>query len=273
MLKDLLKGQNHFAQQLLDDLLGKPDLNILWYPSAENDYRDLFEFHPQIAAERNIHSIPDIFIHTSYDPGNLHHLQKTGGARFNNADNDTDLSVSIHATHLLVLSNPSIYQVERDFVDLPENAYPIPIIHLLDVSVTSRIRKISNRKWVIYFLFENINFLENVLLRGKVPVSHVVKVREGIGTGGARKSIILLYAFLSALKVRYLTADIQCFDFDYLLKDKIAEEHELRLENYDLKRLGTTIWSGLDTNFFEIAHRTDGLDDGRIMDILTIIRE
>ncbi|MBE7634092.1 DUF7663 domain-containing protein [Tenacibaculum finnmarkense] len=63
------------------------------------------------------------------------------------------------------------------------------------------------KKPVLYVVMENINFLDEILLKEQLPISHFIKVREGCGFGGNRKSISIVYAFLADLKTKYLLVD------------------------------------------------------------------
>ena len=44
-------------------------------------------------------------------------------------------------------------------------------------------------------------------IKNKIKISHFVKVREGCGFGGNKKSISIAYAFLSNFKTKYLLVE------------------------------------------------------------------
>ncbi len=269
----LLRGKNAEAQQRLDQLctsIGE-DPNLLWYPSAGDDYRDIMEFSPVKAAQNGLRVLPDLFIHTDYKPDWLQtyrvihkeqflpvegqrNFSENGDAQQGIAYHDSRTTVYIEAAHELVFRNPRAvsYHVNPAFVDFPESANPEPEVYLLDVRVESA-RLGVFRKPVLYCFFENVNFLENVLLKHHLKISHLLKVREGCGFGGNRKSISLSYAFLSALRTRYLVVDGEVH-FDENLKERIRRRHRLLLEPVRLERRGQVrCWSDFGRiNVFEV---------------------
>ena len=62
MIKDILRGKSMEAQDALDAL---DDTQILWYPSAGNDYRDVIEYYREGVSYDKAQK-PTLFIHSDY---------------------------------------------------------------------------------------------------------------------------------------------------------------------------------------------------------------
>ena len=127
---------------------------------------------------------------------------------------------------------------DPNYVDIPEAASPTPLIFLLDVKLTSNTMG-TIRKPVLYFMFENINFLDQILLKNKIRISHLVKVREGCGFGGNRKSISIV------IDNRAQT--------DYRLIGILINKYKASPNAYELS-LEAVIprWSGLNVKVFSV---------------------
>lgn len=207
--------------------------NIAWYPSAGLDFRDLIEVDRTQAQ-------PDIFFHTDYDAKNV---ELRCGVLFE----DINTRIYLHRITELAFKTPPVYVVNPDYVDFPELANPSPKVFLLDVEVNYQ-RGVL-RKPVVYFFMENINFLDEVLLRHGIKLSHFIKVREGMAWGGNRKSITSAYAFLGNLNVKHVLIDDSA-DPDKNLIQKLLSKHGLKLIKFVLKnpaqRRNIDSWSNLD---------------------------
>lgn len=253
---EFLKGKTKEAQKRLEELFKSigPNPKILWYPSAGNDYRDLLELTDvrnnlkdsdiltpttkdnlkrgemekriNIAIDYKLTHLPDLFIHTDYNK-KLVTLKK--GVIFD----DSKTQVQINELYPLKINDKFDikYEINPEFVDFPQDAPKSPEIYLLDITLKSNILGEIKRP-VIYFLFENINFLQEILLKNKINISYIVKVREGCELGGNRKSITVAYTFLSILKTEYLIIDNEVY-FDYKLAWKIAEKYGLIDKDFD----------------------------------------
>jgi hypothetical protein len=264
-IRNLLKGKNRQAQIQLDTLFDsvgdKP--NILWYPSAGNDYRDILEFCDKRAETPGMTELPDLFIHTDYKPDWV----RLRGTAFN----DKRTNVRIDNRYELQLNQEIEYYIDPEYAYFAKDAPNKPTIYLLDLSVTSsKLGEIKNR--AIYFLFENINFLDEVLLKNSIPISHLIKVREGCGWGGNKKSISIAYAFLSALETQYVLIDRE-EDTDFALVESIKAKHKLTLLEYDLSRLSSrSIW-GNGVNMFSLSYGQKELGEERFAQILKTIAQ
>ncbi|GEM_PF-1306963 len=284
-IKQLLKARNQASQKRLNDLFSTVGDNpeILWYPSAGNDYRDILELSE--IDENNIRGIrgninivtdygipaPDLFIHTDY---NKKMVKLKKGEVFN--DGKTNV-VAKKIYPLCIDASLVKYEVNEESVVDKEEAPKTPEIYLLDIEITSnKLGKIE--KPVIYFLFENINFFQEVLLRHGINVAYMVKVREGCGKGGNRKSVTNIYPYFSVLNTRYLIADNEIhFDTEDL---KAFLSKGLELKDYELKELTPRRqiahpirWSDFQVHVYEVIIKENLLTKERIEEIYRPIQE
>jgi hypothetical protein len=154
----------------------------------------------------------------------------------------------------------------------PDLASPVPKVFLLYVSVYSK-NTFFRKKPVIYFLFENINFLDKVLLKNEIQISHLLKVREGYGgSGGNGNSISVAYAFVVQLGVKYLLLDRGIYT-DFELIEEIRAKYNLKLVNYHIRYLnGIYKWSGGEVNIFKI-YMLNSQEALELNEILSIIEK
>lgn len=248
----------------LDEILGKigENPNILWYPSAGRDFRDLLE------AECRTEISPDLYFHTDYDNINNKIVK---GIIFN----DGRTTVEILEINELKCNSEINYYVDHDFMNFPEWSSLRPRIILCDVLLKYNIGEI--RKPVIYWYFENINFLDEILLKFKISISHIVKVREGLGYGGNNKSITIAYAFLSNLKTQYLLVDDEG-EPDPEVIIRIKNKHFLDFKNFNLinlpNRRNITGWSAYNVIVFQVENLLhEAYSDESFTNNLEIIRK
>ena len=171
----------------LDSIDG--DECVLWYPSAGNDYRDILEMNVRRRTLHGIETTANIFCHTDYRrPPNI-----AAGTMLRD---DGRTRIELLESHKLF--------IRTEFAGNSE-----PEVYLMRIEIDSESLG-ATEHWVFRFVMENNDFLEHILLRGKVRVSHLVKVREGLGFGGGNgRSIAVAYGFLGQLGVKYVIADTQ----------------------------------------------------------------
>lgn len=222
-----------------------PDPAMLWYPSAGNDYRDLLYLSEPSAQNLGIDQIPVVHLHTDYDSTYVRLDQDV-------VYRDERTCITIKARHRLELNHPVRYEVSPEFAVFTENAHPRPVIWLLDVEVRSASLG-TYRKPVIWFFFENINFLSELLLAFGVKISHVVKVMEGFGLGGNRRCISVMYPFFKRLGVKYALLDDEVH-FHKRLFSGLARRHRHPEHPRFMLRERAKIadWSGFSVKVFAV---------------------
>jgi hypothetical protein len=238
---NILKGVDTLSDNELKKI-EKQTKKIAWYPSAGSDYRDLLELSNPIYTET-----PDLFIHTDY------FFKNFNPGRVRNEFN-INVDAIINDVFELELTKLIRYSVNKNYVvshneDTPKSAK----VFLLNVTVSYAGNTIS--KPVLYFVFENINFLEEILLKHKIKISHFVKVCEGIGFGGNNKSISIVYAFFAKLEVKYLFVDNANDNADFELVDRIRRSNSVENCSCELNHINSIeSWSGLLVNVFEVVN-------------------
>lgn len=246
---NILKGVDTRSDNELRKIENQTN-NIAWYPSAGLDFRDVYELSNPIYNQE----IPDLFIHTDYKPD--WSLENPVFETFNlgpiNNEFDNNFDFIIDDVFELELTELIRYSVNANYVDFPNDAPLEPKVFLLNVTVSYSGNIIS--KPVLYFVFENINFLEEILLKQKIKISHFVKVREGCGFGGSRKSISIVYAFIAKLGVKYLFIDNEEHtDFDLI--NRIKRRHRIDNCSCELSYINSIdSWSGFSVNVFKVVN-------------------
>ncbi|TVQ32592.1 MAG: hypothetical protein EA370_12315 [Wenzhouxiangella sp.] len=196
MLQRLLTGATASAgkalERLWSGLPGEP--SICWYPSAGNCFRDLLVWrHYPVLREA---PEPQLYIHTDYIDG----LPDQDEYR------DRHTRVSVAARHPLALNEPIRYRVDPAYASLAGLAPNQLGVELLEIHVQSDSAG-EFRRPVLYFHMENFNWFEEFVLARGLRISHLFKLREGCGFGGARASVSNLYPFLARAGCRWLIAD------------------------------------------------------------------
>lgn len=299
MLWEILKPVDKKGKEFFDKVVEsvKDNPRILWYPSARNDYRDILELSEiskdvlenlgisdnitdgsqilerirrkyncgckrlTIAYDYDIkkEELPNLFIHTDYDKEGVTLKE---GTVFD--DGRTRVNIK-KLCKLKIKKNVDIrYHVDEEYAN-PEFAYKEPVIYLLDVELESNVLgKMS--KPLIYFMFENINFLMEVLLKNRINVYYLVRVKDGCGSlGGANVSMTVIFPFLSILNTKYLITDYHTYfnadewerEYGSLIME-IAKEYNVDPNqawcSYTLKKLNQRciIWSGRRVSVFRV---------------------
>jgi len=282
MLRKLLAGKTQRAQRRLDELfeyLGD-DIKISWYPSAGNDFRDILEFHPIRRRQYGIEDEPNLLIHTDYaarwmgfryDEPDFHYYTNHRPNLCKTVYADTRTKVIIEDKCELRLKKPVNYFVKPEYAAFADDAPSSPKIYLLDVRLISTILG-EIRKPVIYFLFENINFLDEIIFKYNIKIPFIVKVREGCGLGGNLESIMVSYAFLSKLETKYLITDTHSYP-DFKIIAQLKKKHQLQPLDYEILHLNyIRSWSELWVNIFSVIYKDTPLTKKRFKVILEEIR-
>jgi hypothetical protein len=261
MLTQIIRPRTAEGKQYLDEVIGRSrdpsHLNLLWYPSAGKDFRDIIEFSPARLKDRydpyNI-EVPDIYLHTDY---NAHSVELNPGIIYQ----DAHTCVTINQVHKLEVTRNIAYDNHSPYADRP---------YLLPIEPQAFLLMVTNKsdsygsvvRPVIYFYFENINFLKEVLLRHQIKVSHFVKVVEGCSFGGNRKSVSVAYPFLSELGTKYLMIDDE-IHYDVKLALEIQKELNIQPMAYRLSKLNKEKmprWNHVDVNLFLVKYSDRRLD-------------
>jgi hypothetical protein len=268
--RELLVGKTQTAQRALDaffEKLGDQPDKILWYPSAGRDYRDLVETHPDRLAIHGIEEQPNIICHTDY-----YHswtgLDVSLPSERKILFESKKCKLVLEEKHLLAFSDAVV--VDYDGHDYARyynyyfDAKPVePIVYFLKIKIFSNTAGEFDA-YAFFFIMENYHFLQELILRQKLAITHFVKVREGCGLGGCKNSISVFYSMLGNVGVKYLFIDEE-IHYDITIHDHLAikwginhqnvqlvplAQHQYsRRENVVRRRLN---WSGFTFNSFKV---------------------
>lgn len=272
-LQYLLKGRDANGQRQLESYFAKipSDPNILWYPSSGFDFRDILELSGERAARHNLSLVPDIFIHSDCSDFYLTIENK------DSPQERKETRIINERTELLLNPEADVrYSINPKFYNNPEHAPSDPRIQLLDVTYGTKKDGLVTQK-VIYFYFENNNFLEEILLKFRIGISHFVKVREGLSDFGCLMSISYVLDLLSELNTKYLIfgdgfGSDSIYNLDYVeLEERLIEVYHLKPASYSLKRISEVPgWSGYKTKIYKIKYQRNRMEVG---DFLTNYKE
>ncbi len=265
-LRELLEGCNARAGAALDGLfaaLPGGEERISWYPSCGSDFRDLLEMlSPERQRLHGLDEAPNLFIHTDYFP-------RWVGLKPGVVRQDGRTTVEVLELHDVRVRDgiDFHYEVSAENATFPKDAYTRPVITLARVRVTSNLLGVVEG-WVFFFFFENHNFLEEIVLRQGLRITHFVKVREGVGFGGNRKSISVFYALLAHVGVRYLLVDSQV-QYNTPTHDRLALRFGISHPAFRLERTGESIrWSEFGVRAFRVIPESGTLSDVDLWQIL-----
>jgi hypothetical protein len=255
MLSKILVGTDHASQRRLNTLFETigHNPNIAWYPSAGFDFLDVYKLSE--ISDFNFDVIPDVFIHTDYYKPVFDNIDKKILYNYNN------IQIRKYRSFTLAINSDCRinYHVSPNYADFPDDIYPTPVIYLFDLFLMTENGFVE--KTVLYFFFENINFLQEVLIKFNINISHLIKIREGCGFGGNNKSISSAYYFLNNLKVNYLICDNEVHEDIDLIND-IKYKYNIKPLDYQLSLIHTFgTWSDVIVNVYKLQKLNNQLSD------------
>jgi hypothetical protein len=270
-LQDLLKGQTAESQQALDAFFA--DINeerILWYPSAGRDYRDVMEMHSERLALHQIPEAPNIICHTDYNLNGtgLNQLGRTITIRL---DKRTNIRV-VEKHELNFVPNSDIhFNINNENISEAPDVWVL-MVFLLKLRIQSDMLGAYDA-YVFYFIFENYNFLEELILKKQLAITHFVKVRQGCGFGGCRKCVSVFYSLLANIGVKYLLVDAEVW-FDLPTHHRLALRHRIKHKNYRLDRIGVPLrWSDYHVQAFRVEPLPGNLNNDSLNASLAAINK
>ena len=215
ILKSVLSFKNDtdesFFSESLDGKCGK----ILWYLSAGRDFRDLLYVHSDYM---ELDSYPDLFIHTDF--WNYYLEKRNGNILFE----DEKTRISIEKEIELQFNDNFKYFIKPG---IPAIRVDSPDIRFMRLKIESDELGTYNRN-LLYFIVENNNFFEEIVLKRSLPISHLVTIRVGSGCGGGGHiNFRYLEFFLSLIKTEYIISDEfgrEIINFELIKDDRILRE-------------------------------------------------
>lgn len=202
-LLHLLGGRDGRSQRLLEQfrLAIAGDESILWYPSAGRDFRDVIEMSPSRRALHGIGLNPNVVCHTDH----VANVRPQSGLVYQ------DGRTRVHVLDACELQLRAGVQQPRTWpVAAKQTKYmgPHTPVSLLKVQVASSSLGTFERT-VLYFVADNCAFLEQILVRYSLRLTHMVKVRQGVGFDNINPCLSESYPTAIGLGLRYLISDNQ----------------------------------------------------------------
>jgi hypothetical protein len=274
LLQNVLKGKTQDGQRKIDRYFSskqnKKKLNVLWYPSAGNDFFDVVHvMHHSLQGKL---SEQDMFIHTDYMP---EWVDLSPGVKYH--DNLTTVEILENTEFEVNNSDSWQYEINPFFVDFPEQAYPLGRGSLLKIRLN--ISNTTIEIYILYFFLENHNFLDlllkQILRNHSSEISiNIAKVREGIAWGGVKESRSVLNSIvrhLSILKPEFMFLDnSNCTNNSAWLT---GPYDDIELKDYSLKLKYSLSWSLFRVVKYEVSILNSHLTPKREMEILKQIHQ
>ncbi len=201
-LLDILDGKDQRSREKLNELkslIGEEE-RLLWYPSAGQDYSDLLMFHPNFLKLIGINEVPNLVIHTEYSRRfmDIEIGRKTKWCRLG--------EFYIKEKFSLKIKDGFSVKPEIGFGGYISEKFFKPKIFLLIIEVKNR-RFGDYEIPLIFFAYENYNFMEEVLIKHGIKIRFFSKKVDGKGYGNAVVGMDPVYGILPALGVKYFFAD------------------------------------------------------------------
>jgi len=198
-------------------LRDKEKMRILYYPSADEDLRPLVFSnqssldHCDITFGEHQYEEPDLFIFSDYFPWND---RQFFDSRMLHHDDNTSIVIEEFCE---LKPNPDHfkYTFNREHVAFDAGIATGRAI-FFKARVHSHLSDQPKIKYAIYFFFENVNLIDQLFLKYKVEISHLVWKRDGSGLGGGMVKHDFLYHTAALLNTKYY------FLWDFYLSDEEA---------------------------------------------------
>ncbi len=195
ILKSVLSFANENDEQYWDNLFRNKEDNILWYLSAGRDFRDLLFFHPSYLKQE---IYPQLFVHTDF----LDYYKKD--IKGNILYEDKKTKISIENKININFNNEFHYFTDPRIVELKPSS---PKVSLMELKIESDVLGTFYRP-LLYFIIENNNFFEEIILKKHLSISHLVTIRVGAGLGGGgRINFRYIEFFLGLIGTKYIASD------------------------------------------------------------------
>jgi hypothetical protein len=233
------------------------DVNISYYPSAGEDLRpfvftkkECLEF-TGINFEKEVYFEPDLFIFSDYFPFSESRFFDSKMLHF-------DFYTSVIIEDYCEISPNSenfTYSFNPEYVAFrPSQATGKAIF--FRVKITSHVLNEPFYKYGIYFFYENINLIDQLFIRNKLEVSHLIWKRDGSGLGGGR----FRHDFLLPISLQFNSRFYFVWD-GYLAEDKLVVSNDTLIANsypeeflnystvpfsLDLQKAGSLRWEKYD---------------------------
>lgn len=199
------------------DRFKETDGRICYYPSAGSDFRPVI--YQQLAGITKLglihasgdmvrpdselggftkYAAPDLWICSDFRGDDVSQWLET---KLIHKDDRVEIQLLAH-TEIHPLRMDFATRPSRAYTSLPPTEMTGRVFYLRISAMNETIGTVDAD--VIYFCVENVNLIRSFLLRQRIPLSHLVWVRDGAGFGGGRLRHDFLIPLLPLLKTRWL---------------------------------------------------------------------
>lgn len=201
-LSKIFTSQTGLWEQYLNE---QPVKNVLYYPSAHHDFLCIEHTHIDAVIRNGLNAglsyeTPDLYIFSDYYP---HHETafidqgriNLGSNRFVGIEELTELQINPNEYNFHL--NPA-YQ---DFTPNPEYFGRALYFKMVFHSLGNH----ANTYFIhgLYLFAENVNVIDQLFLRHKLPLSHLIWKRDGTGLGCGNVSLEFLNPISKLLNTRW----------------------------------------------------------------------
>jgi len=206
IVKEILGKCFKSSSALWQDYLAEEDNpRILYYPSSGEDMRPLVFSDPDCLKYAGVkiaddYAEPELFIFSDYYP---HEHSRFFDSKLLHCDNNTSVVID-ELCEIFPNSENYNYVFNREFVHFEAGAATGRAVFFQGHVRSHKFRgRRSKPISVLYFFYENVNLIDQLFLRHKLPVSHLVWKRDGTGFGGGSVSLNFLYQAGKLLNAEY----------------------------------------------------------------------
>jgi hypothetical protein len=263
-LAKIFTSHNGMWEQFIEEHTIK---NVLYYPSADEDFLCIEHTHIDTVHRNGLNAglsydTPDLYIFSDYYPRQETAFVDRGGVDLGNQkivgiEEITELQINPYEFDFKL--NPAY----RDFTPNPEyfgRAYYFKMVFQSSGNY-------ANTYFIhgVYLFAENVNVINQLFLRHKLPLSHLIWKRDGTGLGCGNVSLEFLNPISKLLSTRwffiwnaYQSSDR--FAQFYNPENTIHYPEEIRPHitkriSVDLDRIGSFEWDNTDIVNLYLAKR------------------
>ncbi len=242
-ITDCLRGNDPHSKIALDRLVQHTRLHdgVAWYPSSDQDYRDILEFGTCRNEGHGFIGRPGLYVHTDLNRNQA--KVHVPGCEMRNDGRTRVVCISSHTVSIEAVRRAEVISSWRGHQHQSE----IPCA-LNEIQVESN-KYGTVRAWVLSICIDNHVFLNDFLVPLQIQLSHVIKVREApqmSSDHGVQHQLSIAHGFvyLGILGVQWILAD-GLFVSANVRGGQISAPLNLCNE-YDIQSTGEPFkWSGL----------------------------
>ncbi len=183
----------------------QPIKNVLYYPSAHEDFLCIEHTHIDTVHRNGLNAglsyeTPDLYIFSDYYPGQETAFVDLGGVDLGNQkivciEEITELQINPNEFEFKL--NPAY----RDFTPNPEYFGRAFYFKMVFQSIGNH----ANTYFIhgVYLFAENVNVIDQLFLRHKLPLSHLIWKRDGTALGCGNVSLEFLNPISKLLSTRW----------------------------------------------------------------------